>query len=74
MKTKVAERGQVTIPKELRKRLGIRAGTVLEFSVRGSTLIANKIEEHDAVEKVYGCLGKSIDTDKILRELRGEDE
>jgi len=31
MRAKVAERGQVTIPKVLRERLGIRPGTVLEF-------------------------------------------
>jgi antitoxin PrlF len=31
MKAVVAERGQVTIPKRLRDRLGIRPGTVLEF-------------------------------------------
>jgi len=31
MRAKVAERGQVTIPKVLRERIGIRPGTVLEF-------------------------------------------
>ena len=31
MKAKVADRGQVTIPKALRDRLGIRPGTVLDF-------------------------------------------
>jgi AbrB family looped-hinge helix DNA binding protein len=29
----VAERGQVTIPKSLREKLGISPGTVLEFDI-----------------------------------------
>jgi AbrB family looped-hinge helix DNA binding protein len=31
---KVAKRGQVTIPKQLRAKLGIGPGTVLEFNTR----------------------------------------
>ena len=42
MKSIVAERGQVTIPKALRDKLGIRSGTALEFSARNGTLIAHK--------------------------------
>ena len=39
MKATVAERGQVTIPKELRDKLGIQAGTVLTFSAENGKLI-----------------------------------
>ena len=39
MKAKVAERGQVTIPKRLRDRLGIRPGTVLEFAEEQGKLV-----------------------------------
>jgi AbrB family looped-hinge helix DNA binding protein len=40
MKAKVAERGQVTIPKALRERLGIVPGTVLDFFEEQGRLIA----------------------------------
>lgn len=33
--TSVTSRGQVTIPKELRQRLGIRQGSCIEFSLVG---------------------------------------
>lgn len=72
MKARVAERGQVTIPKTLRKKLGIKSGTVLDFEVKGSTLIAVKVVMHDPVSKVYGCLKKQVNTDEIIKELRGE--
>ena len=42
MKARVAERGQVTIPKRLRERLGVKPGTVLEFSEEHGRLIAVK--------------------------------
>ncbi len=72
MKAKVAERGQVTIPKALRKKLGIRPGTVLEFSDEGGRLVATKEEAADALDAVYGVLGSGRKTDDIVAGLRGE--
>ena len=71
MKAKVAERGQVTIPKALRERLGIRPGTILEFTEKQGRLIAEKVENLDPVDQVYGRLGHGRQTEEILRELRG---
>ena len=71
MKAIVAERGQVTIPKALRDKLGIRPGTTLEFSARDGTLVATKAQT-DPVAAVFGCLGRKIDTDQFIRQLRGD--
>lgn len=71
MKAVVAERGQVTIPKSLRDKLGIRPGTALEFAAKDGTLIVRKAET-DPVSSVFGCLGGGIDTDKLVRRLRGD--
>lgn len=71
MKAIVAERGQVTIPKALRDKLGIRPGTELEFAAKDGTLIARKAET-DPVSRVFGCLGRGIDTDKFIRSVRGD--
>lgn len=70
MKAIVADRGQVTIPKALRDKLGIRPGTTLEFAANNGSLVARKAET-DPVSSVFGCLRKRIDTDKFLRKLRG---
>ena len=72
MKAIVAERGQVTIPKRLRDRLGIRPGTILEFREEADRLIAEKAETADALDRWYGRLGQRRRTDDILRTLRGE--
>ena len=71
MKAVVAERGQVTIPKPLRDKLGIRPGTALEFTAKDGALVVRKTET-DPVSKVFGCLGGRIDTDRFIRSLRGD--
>jgi AbrB family looped-hinge helix DNA binding protein len=71
MKSRVAERGQVTIPKALRDRLGILPGTTLEFSEDDGRLVAVKSTPSDPVAKVYGCLGRKFNTDAFMVEIRG---
>ena len=72
MKATVAERGQVTIPKALRKKLGIRPGAVLDFHDEQGRLVAVKASVEDPVAQVYGLLKLGKGTDAFLRELRGE--
>ncbi len=72
MKAVVADRGQVTIPKALRQRLGIRPRTVLDFREENGVLVARKASENDAVTEVMGCLKSNRTTDDILVDLRGE--
>ncbi len=71
MKAIVADRGQVTIPKALRERLGIHPRTVLEFSEEHGRLVARKAPQTDAVTQVLGCLALDKPTDELLDELRG---
>ena len=68
----VAERGQVTIPKRLRDRLGITPRTRLQFDEVRGRLIVTKVVEADAVTRVTGCLQLGRTTDAAIRELRGE--
>lgn len=67
----VAERGQVTIPKPLRDRLGIKPATVLEFRVKNGVLMAVKAAHEDPVSAVTGCLKTGRSTDDWMAELRG---
>ena len=73
MKAKVAARGQITIPKALRERLGIRPGTVLDFREERGRLVAVKVESMDPVERIYGKLGRGRRTDTLMKELRGQE-
>ncbi|HEY8056545.1 MAG TPA: AbrB/MazE/SpoVT family DNA-binding domain-containing protein [Terriglobales bacterium] len=69
MKAVVSEKGQVTIPKSLRDRLGLRPGTTLEFGERAGVLVARKREEK-GLSAIYGILPAG-DPDEIVRQARG---
>lgn len=73
MKAIVSEKGQVTIPKRLRERLGIRPGQVLEFEEDRGRLVARKAVTRDQVDAVYGMLRGIGRTDDLIREMRGGD-
>jgi len=74
MRATVSSKGQVTIPKRLRDRLGIREGSVLDFSEAGGKLIAERTANDDPVAAVYGLLAATrLCTDDLVRDLRGDD-
>jgi AbrB family looped-hinge helix DNA binding protein len=72
MKAIVSEKGQVTIPKPLRVKLGIKPGTELEFQAERGRLVARKANAEDPVDAVYGILDLPGSTDDFIREIRGE--
>jgi AbrB family looped-hinge helix DNA binding protein len=71
MKAVLSEKGQVTIPKPLRERLGLRPGQVLDFHEERGRLVATKQPREDPIEKVYGILRMGRGTDAVIRRLRG---
>jgi antitoxin PrlF len=73
MKAIVSEKGQITIPKAVRDRLGIRAGTVLEVSAVEGRMIASKKESRDPLArwKGKGKLPVGRNVDGYLRAVRG---
>ena len=72
MKTTVSEKGQVTIPKLLRERLGIKAGQVLDFTEDNGRLMATKAAEADPLERLYGILSPEPTTDAFIASIRGD--
>ncbi|MGF1664604.1 MAG: AbrB/MazE/SpoVT family DNA-binding domain-containing protein [Kineosporiaceae bacterium] len=71
MTSTVSVKGQVTIPKQIRDRLGIQAGTVLEFADEGGRLVARKIHRRHPVDSVYGVLALPGGVDNHVEALRG---
>jgi antitoxin PrlF len=74
MKSKVSERGQITLPKAIRTKLGIRPGTIIEFDVSNGRIIGTKKEFQDPVcnWRGKGRLPEGFtDVDSYLNEVRG---
>jgi AbrB family looped-hinge helix DNA binding protein len=72
MKTIVSEKGQITIPKPLRARLGIRTGQVLDVREERGRLVMSKRISGDPFDKYFGILKLGRRTDDIMKDLRGE--
>jgi AbrB family looped-hinge helix DNA binding protein len=69
---KVSSKGQIVIPKEIRKKLGVRGGEKLLVLTRNGDILLRKTEEvsiEDIAKKIEKVTRKeSIDVDKIVAE------
>jgi antitoxin PrlF len=75
MKSAVSEKGQVTIPKPIRDRLGLKAGTIVEFHAENGRLVGVKSVAQDVFRKWRGRgrLPGKLSVDDYLRASRGPD-
>jgi AbrB family looped-hinge helix DNA binding protein len=71
MKATVSEKGQVTIPKPLRRKLGLRPGMVIEFEAEEGRLVGRKAQARDALDEVRGILDMDEPTDQFIERIRG---
>ncbi len=71
MEATVAERGQITLPKEARDKLGLSPGTKLDVEIKnGQLLLRKKVSLQ--LNKWVGKFSKNgQSTDEIMEELRG---
>jgi antitoxin PrlF len=72
MKTTVSEKGQVTIPKALRDRLGIRPGAILDFEAEDGRLVATRRQDRDPFDAAFGVIALPMGTDDAVSALRDE--
>ena len=69
---KIGERGQITIPKELREKYGFLPSIEIEFvPEKGGVKIQKKAKHTSPVKEIYGILGKKERTDDYIEEIRG---
>lgn len=69
----VGERGQVTIPRSIRERYGLRKGTKLDFTITENGItIKRRSADQDPVWKVFGRLNRGVNTDEFVKDLRDE--
>ncbi|MET0627499.1 MAG: AbrB/MazE/SpoVT family DNA-binding domain-containing protein [Acidimicrobiia bacterium] len=73
---RVSEKGQVTIPKELRDELGIASGTEVLFERADDTIVIRKVagasRGQRLVDRLRGRGDVAMTTDEIMALTRGE--
>jgi antitoxin PrlF len=73
MKSLVSEKGQVTIPKAVRDRLGLRPGTAIDFRAEEGRLVGVKALSEDPFSKWRGrgaLPGAMKQVDEYIRRTR----
>jgi AbrB family looped-hinge helix DNA binding protein len=76
MATTVTSKGQVTIPKPVRDRLGIETGSAIEFEMapdgRVVLVKVDAVRPASRFEALRGRVGRGLTTDQIMALTRGE--
>ncbi len=74
---KIGERGQVTIPKDIRDRFGLSPNTEVEFRIAGGSIVLKKAARKLNLAKWRGHCGKSFakldysSVDDFIKDVRG---
>ena len=68
----ISEKGQITIPKEIRDKLGIVQGDRLIFDLRGDTIIVKKVNNNNLSEILDNQKAWSKSSLEFQKELREE--
>lgn len=72
MRSTISSTGQVTVPAEVRERLGLVPGTPVEFELREEGLLLRKgASSSHPVDQVWATLHPERPVDEILDEMRG---
>lgn len=75
---KITTKGQVTIPQDIRERLGLLPHTEVDFEVRGDVVVVTKAKRgrhrgRRIVEAMRGRGDVRMSTDEIMALTRGDE-
>jgi AbrB family looped-hinge helix DNA binding protein len=73
---RITSKGQVTIPQDIRERIGLLPDTEVEFEVVGNAVKIRKARESQArgrslVARLKGRASRTLTTDEIMELTRG---
>jgi len=72
MKSTISTKGQITVPVEIRDKLGLVPGTTIQFELRQDGVLLRKgsARQHP-VDRVFGILKLGRPVDSLLDQMRG---
>lgn len=75
IKARITSKGQITIPKAIRERLGVGTGDELEFVEERGKLVVRKRVAKSPFDRYVGYLAgkRGQDSDALVRRMRGHE-
>ena len=72
---KVTSKGQITLPKKIREKLGVRPGEDVGFEEKDNMIVISKVVAESPFDKWVGKLKhlKGQRSDDLVKEARGHD-
>jgi antitoxin PrlF len=67
--SKITAQGQISVPAEVRRRLGVGAGSVLEWQQRGETIVVRRAGRYSS-EDLHQALFPEAPRPRTLEELK----
>lgn len=71
---RMTKKGQVTIPKRIREKIGIGPGSEVEFAIESGKCVLKKKFSEFPFDRWTGYLKKKKSTKQIIDKLRGKTE
>ena len=73
MTSTISSKGQITVPKAVRDKLGLRPGARVEFELTTEGALLRKGHRGGvrAVDRVMGILKREASTDSLIDDMRG---
>jgi antitoxin PrlF len=72
MRSSLSSKGQITVPIEVREKLGLHPGTVVHFEVvEGGALLKKGERDKHPIDAAYGTLRLDRTVDAIIDDMRG---
>ena len=74
---RINKHGQVTIPPDIRRRLGLLPGTEVDLEARGECILLRRVPSAEArgerlIRAMAGKASSNLSTDEIMALTRGE--
>jgi AbrB family looped-hinge helix DNA binding protein len=69
-RSKLTAQGQVSVPAEVRRRLGIGPGAVLEWNERGGAIVVRRAGRYSSEDVHRALFPRGVPRPKTLQQLR----
>ena len=69
-RSRVTAQGQVSVPAEVRRRLGVGPGSLLEWNESGDAVVVRRSGRYDSIEIHLAIFGSGQPASRSLRELK----